>query len=259
MAILVKMNEIKNKKRLKFELNKFSTIFTFLINMVIVKFIFELVNKIFNIYILLGDFEDLVIIILALISTYIYSKKRYLKKQYKDSSFTKLKIDNVLESNIIPKVLVNLNDENYILKNLSFKDRKGINNIDTVLINKIGAFIIYIKNDRGVITGNLEDSKWKLNLNGKVKKIQNPIFLAKKQRDRFKEYLKDNGYDINIIPIIYYNNKEIEVNLKYNVNEVAIFNGSGNENLIEYIKSYKSKNNISVEEILDIILKIKAK
>ena len=172
MAILVKMNEIKNKKRLKFELNKFSTIFTFLINMVIVKFIFELVNKIFNIYILLGDFEDLVIIILALISTYIYSKKRYLKKQYKDSSFTKLKIDNVLESNIIPKVLVNLNDENYILKNLSFKDRKGINNIDTVLINKIGAFIIYIKNDRGVITGNLEDSKWKLDLNGKVKKYR---------------------------------------------------------------------------------------
>lgn len=257
MAILVKMNEIKNKQIGKFELNKFSTVVTFLISMIIVKFIFELINKVFTIYNLLGDFEDLVIIVLALILTYFYSKKRYLKKHHNDNGFIKLKREEASYENVIPKVLTNLNDDNYILKNLSFKGKKGINNIDTVIINKMGAFIIYIKNDKGIISGKLEENKWQLNLNGKIKKINNPILSVIKQKNRFEEYLKDNGYDIDVIPIIYYDNKEVEINVKFNVDEVAIFNESGDENLIEYINSYKSKININFEDVLEMILNIK--
>ena len=256
MAILVKVDEVKNlnEEREKFKLNKFSAIIAFIISIFIVKLIFTL----FRIDGLLGEFEDLLVLLISLLLTYIYSKRRYLIKEHTKKGFIKvLKEDDDKSSNILlPEELHTLSDKNYIIKNLRFKNSGGINFIHTAVINKDAVFIIYIRNDMGDIKGSKSDNKWSVIFEGKKKKVDNPINIVKKQENRLREYLKREGFIIDVKSIIYYSNKDINFNIIYDEKEVSIFNEETAMDLVNYIKGYKGNNNVDFESVLDIIIKI---
>ncbi|MEG1003213.1 MAG: nuclease-related domain-containing protein [Clostridium sp.] len=256
MAILVKMDEVKslNKEKEKFKLDKISAVIAFIISIFIVK----LVLVIFSVGSLFGNFEDLFIIVAGLILTYAYLKRKYLRKEHTDKGFIKLVKDSEanIHNSIIPEELCILNDSNYILKNLSFKSPSGINYIHTAVINKDALFIIYIRNDRGEVSGSANDNKWTVDFEGIEKKVDNPISKVKKQELRLEEYLRKEGFIIDVKSIVYYANNDVSFNVKYDVNNVSIFNEDTANDLVNYINSYKGKMDVDFEGVLDIIIKV---
>ncbi len=260
MAILVDMKNLKHKKheKNKFELNKLLSIIVFIISIFIVNLISEIIDSMIDISSFFGEFYDLAIILVSLLVTYIYLKRKYINKDHNDKGFSKLKInrDENLDGTV-PKILTKLDNSNYILKNLSFNNRKGVNHIDTLVINKSGIFIIYIRYDKGRINGNEEDNKWMLSNGKEDKKINNPIIIVNKQKDRLKEYLKELGYYIDVKSIIYYSDSDLKLNVRYNLSNVHIFDEVYKNEFVKYIEHYKGKIKIDPENLIDILLKIK--
>lgn len=260
MAILVDVNNIKdkNKENNKFELNKFVSVIAFIISIFIVNLILEIIDTIIDISGFFGEFYDLVTILLALLLTYIYLRRKYISKKHDDKEFINLnKNSDKNLSEVVPEVLSNLDNNNYILKNFSFNSKKDINHIDTLVVNKSGVFVIYIRYDKGRINGNAKENKWILSNGNEDKKINNPIIVVNRQKERLKEYLIELGYNIDVKSIIYYVDNDLELNVRYSLSDVYIFNKISKDNLIEYIESYKGEIKMSSEDLIDIILKIK--
>ncbi|MBY0756433.1 NERD domain-containing protein [Clostridium sardiniense] len=260
MAILVDVNNIKdkNKENNKFELNKFVSVIAFIISIFIVNLILEIIDTIIDISGFFGEFYDLVTILLALLLTYIYLRRKYISKKHDDKEFINPnKNSDKNLSEVVPEVLSNLDNNNYILKNFSFNSKKDINHIDTLVVNKSGVFVIYIRYDKGRINGNAKENKWILSNGNEDKKINNPIIVVNRQKERLKEYLIELGYNIDVKSIIYYVDNDLELNVRYSLSDVYIFNKISKDNLIEYIESYKGEIKMSSEDLIDIILKIK--
>lgn len=262
MAILVDAKNLKYKKheKNKFELNKLVYIIVFIISMFIVNLISEIIDSVIDISSFFGEFYDLAIILVSLFITYVYLRRKYINKEHTYKGFSKLKVGS--DKNIIgvvPEILTKLNNNNYILKNLSFNNSNGINYIDTLVINKSGIFIIYTRYDKGKINGDEKENKWIVSNGKEDKKINNPIIIVNRQREKLKEYLKRLGYNIEIKSIIYYADRDLELNVKYNLSDVYIFEEIYKNDLISYIEHYKSKIKIDPEILVDKILKIEHK
>lgn len=260
MAILVDVKNLKYKKHEKnrFELNKLLSIIVFIISIFIVNLISEIIDSIIDISSFFGGFYDLAIILVALLITYIYLKRKYINKEHYDKGFINLKKNGDKNlSGVVPEILTRLDNNNYILKNLSFNNKKGINHIDTLVINKSGIFIIYIRDDKGRINGNEEENKWTRSNDKEDKKINNPIIIVNKQKYRLKEYLKELGYNVDVKSIIYYVDNDLKLNIRYNLSDVYIFDEVSKNDFVKYIKNYKGKIKIDPENLIDVIIKIK--
>lgn len=257
MAVLIDVNNIKEEKvSRKLELNKFSIIITFIIFIFIVKLLFEVIDSFFDIYKILDEYYDFTIILISLVLTYIYSKNKYLKNQHFKNGFIDLSKKKNKSIKVEPSVLKRLDNKNYILNNVKISLKSGINYIDTLCINDKGIFIIYSRNDKGIIRGNDFDNKWELENEFGFKKINNPIFILEKQINKLNEYIKEIGYNINVKGIIYYF-EETKLNIKLNNEDIKIFNKNTDEELIKYIEKLNSKYKISFSDILRIVSKIK--
>ena len=257
MAILIDVTNIKEEKLVrKVELNKFSIIITFIIFIFIVKLLFEVIDSFFYVYKILDEYYDFTIILISLVLTYSYSKNKYLKKQQFKNGFIDLNKRKNKDIKIEPAVLRRLDNKNYILNNVKISLKSGINYIDTLCINDKGIFIIYSRNDNGIIRGNDFDNKWELENKFGFKKINNPIFILKKQMNNINEYIKEIGYNIKVRGIIYYF-EDTKLNIKLNNEDIKIFNKNTDGELIKYIEKTNSKHKISLSDILRIVSKIK--
>lgn len=252
MAILVKMDEVKKNRKVKnkFELNKIISVFIFILILFILKVLFEILG-ISNFF---GDFGDIILILLSFFFTYIYLKKKYLVKEHKEKGFIRISKKNKEDYNIVPRGVLDLNDGNYILQNINFKINNRINHINLMVINNNGVFIIHNKKDEGELLGVEEDYKWNLNLNGKVKSIDNPIIEIKKEKEKIDNYLKGKGYNITVREIIYYEKENIDLKIKYREENFSIFKKTTEEELVNYIRKFKAFKKIDFEDVLEIIL-----
>lgn len=259
MAILVNMDDLKNKKvsSNKFETNKLFLVVVFVISIFLVKLAFEFLKNFININInnILGQFYDVVTILIALFITYIYAKKKYLKKEYFHKGFLDLSKKENKDIKLEPKILKKLGNDNYILKNISFSNKGGINHIETAVMNEKGIFIIYHKKDIGIISGDCSNDKWNLNYNGENKKVNNPIILLKSQKNRLQKYIKEKGYNIKVIGVLYYSSDDLILNIKNKENNIIAFSRSFDKEFLKYIENFKS-NNINFDEVIDVILEI---
>lgn len=257
MAILVDLKNLKHRKheKSKFELNKFMSIIVFIISIFIVNLISEIIDSIIDISSFFGEFYDLVIILVALLLSYIYLKRKYINKEHYSKGFIRLKKNSDKNlSELVPEILTKLDNDNYILKDLSF-NQNGINHIDTLVLNKSGVFIICVRYDKGRINGNMKENKWILSNGKEDKKINNPIIIVNKQKDRLREYLMKLGYNIDVKSIIYYADNDLELNLRCNLESICIFNEISKGDFIKYIGYNKDKIKINPEELIDVILK----
>ncbi|MBQ7582962.1 MAG: NERD domain-containing protein [Lachnospiraceae bacterium] len=94
-----------------------------------------------------------------------------------------------------------LNDEDILLTNVGiFTDGKETE-LDNVIINTKGIFIIEVKNYSGQLIGDEEDAEW---IKNKVteagylyqKTVRNPIRQVKRQEYLMSKLLKDNGIHV---------------------------------------------------------------
>lgn len=89
--------------------------------------------------------------------------------------------------------------------------------IDNLIINKNGIFIIEVKNYNGTLCGDIDDFEWKkikVSPGGNVftKEVKNPIRQMKRQTYLLSRYLKENGIRIWISPFAYFINDNSPVN-----------------------------------------------
>lgn len=255
MAILVDMNNLKEENK-KLNFNKFSIVIIFIISIFIVKLLFEVISSFFDMYKVLGSYYDLIVILIALVLTYVYSKRKYLKKEYMTKGFIDLSKKKNESIKVEPSVLKRLGSKSYIVNNAKVSLRGGINYIDTICINEDGVFIIYDRKDKGVITGDYSGSKWEVENDFEVKKINNPKDIIENQIKKLDKYIKDLGYKIEVKGIVYYS-EYTELNIKGFNDNIKFFNTNKDEELINFVEKNRGKYKISFQEILDIISKIK--
>ena len=91
-----------------------------------------------------------------------------------------------------------LNEKDVLLTNvkISFEDRET--ELDDVIINNRGVFIIEVKNYSGTLSGNEDDFEWIKNKETEAgifyhKMVKNPIKQVKRQISILSQYLRENG------------------------------------------------------------------
>ncbi len=94
-----------------------------------------------------------------------------------------------------------LNEEDYLLHNISVELKKSETELDFVIVNEYGVHIIEVKNYVGTLYGNEEDNNWrkvKATHYGRryEKMVRNPIKQVKRQVFILAEYLRENGIDV---------------------------------------------------------------
>lgn len=98
-----------------------------------------------------------------------------------------------------------LNENDIHLNNIVIESNDKRIEIDNLIINENGIFIVEVKNYVGRLYGDVEDKYWtkyKIAVSGETysKKVKNPIKQAKTQLYFLKEFLKENGIYIRIEP-----------------------------------------------------------
>ncbi|MCH5314772.1 MAG: NERD domain-containing protein [Eubacterium sp.] len=125
---------------------------------------------------------------------------------------------------------------NYIISNILHSDDILLNNIsldvngkkteiDNVIINKNGIFIVEIKNYNGTLYGKADDYEWikeKVSPGGNVftKEVKNPIKQTKRQIYILSQYLKNNGIRIWIKGYTYFINNNSPVKDEYVISDI---------------------------------------
>ena len=94
-----------------------------------------------------------------------------------------------------------LNDDDILLCNVRISYDGKKTELDNVIFNKRGIFIIEVKNYVGTITGGLNDYEWnktKVTASGNsyTSSVKNPINQVRRQVYILANYLKDNGINV---------------------------------------------------------------
>lgn len=118
-----------------------------------------------------------------------------------------------------------LRSDDILLNNISLNVDGKITEIDNLIINKNGIFIVEIKNYNGRLYGNVDDYEWikeKVSPGGNVftKKVKNPIKQTKRQIYILSQFLKKNNIRIWINGYIYFINQNSPVADEYVINDI---------------------------------------
>ncbi len=94
-----------------------------------------------------------------------------------------------------------LNDNDILLCNVRISYDGKKTELDNVILNKRGIFIIEVKNYVGSITGGLNDYEWSKTKvtalgNAYTSSVKNPIKQVRRQVYILANYLKDNGINV---------------------------------------------------------------
>ena len=94
-----------------------------------------------------------------------------------------------------------LNDEDNLLTNVQLSFDGNKTEIDNIVINNNGVFIIEVKNYVGDLVGESDDYEWrkyKITASGDIyeKKVKNPIKQVNRQIYILSNILKKNGFDV---------------------------------------------------------------
>ncbi|MCR4908700.1 MAG: NERD domain-containing protein [Lachnospiraceae bacterium] len=96
-------------------------------------------------------------------------------------------------SQIIKEIL---NDEDILLTNVKTAFTGNTAELDNVIINNHGIFIIEVKNYTGMLAGNGNDKEWLKSISSGAffqKSVKNPIWQVKRQVSILSDYLKQYG------------------------------------------------------------------
>lgn len=152
----------------------------------------------------------LIIIVKWIISAGLESAYNHEQKEIKYAGNKGEAIFNYLINNI-------LRSDDILLNNISLNVDGKETEIDNLIINKNGIFIVEIKNYNGRLYGNSDDYEWikeKVSPGGNVftKKVKNPIKQTKRQIYILSRYLKNNNIRIWIKGYAYFinNNSPVE-------------------------------------------------
>lgn len=116
------------------------------------------------------------------------------------------RIGEKLVNNLIRDIL---NDDDHLMANVSIKANGQKAEIDSLIINSFGIFIIEVKNYNGVLYGDEEDHEWtriKVTNAGYsyVSQVKNPIRQVDRQVYILSQFLKQQGFHIWIEGFVFF-------------------------------------------------------
>ncbi|MGL6184878.1 MAG: nuclease-related domain-containing protein [Clostridium chrysemydis] len=246
MALLVTKENIKKGRDFNnFDFNSFKNIIVFLIVLAIIYFLIEVTGVKYH----FGTHSDIIILVLALVGSYMYIKYAYIRDVKKLRDIKKIQKD-IGNSNLI-NALSNLNDSFYILKNVSFKGKRRIINISLAVLFEEGIVFINEEKYKGEVQGDILKEKWKHISNNKKREIDNLFKLKDRKGEELNYILKENNHKINIYSILLFD-EDTKISIAENKNNRAFNNY---KYLIDWILSLKKleKNKIKFDEVIEII------
>lgn len=160
----------------------------------------------------MGYIIGIVFFIVVVLILVIKSRIKYNREQKEIKSAGNK--GEAMFSNMIRTIL---RSDDILLKNICLNADGKETEIDNLIINKNGIFIVEIKNYSGRLYGNADDYEWikkKISPGGKVftKKVRNPIRQTKRQIYILSQYLKNKNVRIWIKGYTYFinNNSPVE-------------------------------------------------
>ena len=116
------------------------------------------------------------------------------------------RLGEVLVSDLINDVL---NADDHLLTNVRIKADGKETELDNLIINSNGIFIVEVKNYNGTLYGDSDDYEWtkiKINAAGYsyVSQVKNPIKQVKRQIYILSQFLKQHGYYIWIEGYVFF-------------------------------------------------------
>lgn len=121
-----------------------------------------------------------------------------------------------LASQLIKEIL---NDDDILLKNIKVSFDGKNTELDNLIINDNGVFIIEVKNYAGSISGNEDDKEWLKTISSAgtfyQKTVKNPIFQVKRQVNILSDYLKQSGIESRIEGYAFFLGQNSPVESKY--------------------------------------------
>ena len=140
------------------------------------------------------------------------------------------------------------------------QSKTGFNEADLIVVGPNAVFVIEVKHNNGQIIGSENDREWTINKVGRrgtaySKTMRNPIAQVKKLVWLLAEDMKKRKYRAWIQGIVLFSNNDAEVSITGETN-ISILR---NNEIINYILSYKSKSNISnIDKVIQAIADLKA-
>ena len=161
-----------------------------------------------------------VLIIACLIIVSVFQKSHQQKEIKRAGNKGESIFNNMLKSI--------LNNEDVLLNNVCLNTDDGKTEIDNLIINKNGIFIIEIKNYNGTLSGGIDDYEWtKCKVtpgdNVYIKKAKNPIRQMKRQIYILSKHLKNNNIWIWINGYVYFVNHNSPVDDECVINDIRDF------------------------------------
>lgn len=119
-----------------------------------------------------------------------------------------------------------LRSDDVLINNICLNINGKETEIDNLIINKNGIFIIEVKNYNGTLYGDIDDFEWKkrkVSPGGNVftKEVKNPIKQMKRQTYLLSQYLKENGIRIWISPFAYFINDNSPVHDECVISDIS--------------------------------------
>lgn len=164
----------------------------------------------------------IVICIILLVAIFTY------KKEESDYEYEQRQIKNAgkMGEYVFNKIMYDiLNNDDILLNNVELDVNGKEAEIDNLIINKNGIFIIEVKNYVGTLYGTADDYEWekeKTSPGGNVftKQVKNPIRQIKRQVYILSQYLKENNIRIWIEGYAYFVNSNSPVENEYILNDI---------------------------------------
>lgn len=146
------------------------------------------------------------------------------------------------------------NDYN-IFMNVPIRYNHNRSEIDMLMVGRNGIIIVEVKNHSGTICGCEKDERWtqtKHFRDGKVTEsdMYNPMRQLSRQRDILKHILGSKGHNVWLDGVVFFSNPFVKLNLT--IAGANSYVASGEEELIRFIKGYKSKAPLSTEQVDEI-------
>lgn len=154
------------------------------------------------------------------------------------------------------KIAKKFKNKYHIFLNIPVRYNHNRSEIDMLMVGENGILIIEAKNHSGTICGKEKDEYWlqtKHYRDGKVteSEMYNPLRQVSRQRDILKHIFRSKGQDVWLDGVVFFSNPFVKLTL--NIDGVNSYVASGEDELISFIKTYKSKKKLSAEQVDEIV------
>lgn len=162
-------------------------------------------------------FVIIALIVLLFLATRLFRKKREQREIKSAGNKGEAYFNNMLKSI--------LRNDDVLIRNVCLQVNGKEAEIDSLIINNNGIFIVEVKNYNGRLYGDIDDFEWtkeKVSPGGNVfyKQVKNPIKQIKRQTYILSQFLKENNIRIWISGYAYFINGNSPVDDESVINDI---------------------------------------